>query len=523
MTTTLGHRLAGASLAGAWALALLGAPAPAAANEALVDRACGQCHARGPDGASRIAGQRKTPEGWLMTIVRMRVAHGLEIDPADQAALVAYLSETQGLAPSETTGWRYALEKDPSTIENVGAPLAEMCARCHTAARYELQRRTPEEWRLHIDFHVGQFPTIEYQALGRDREWYRIARDEIAPLLADRLPFDTDAWTAWRAAPRRAPSGDWVVLVDLPEQGPAYGVLSVAGEASPYALSGALALADGTELPVSGRMNLYTGYEWRANVTIGDETFRQVLALSEDGARLEGRQFLRGADSLGGRLTGARADGDGVVLGVVPPTAPSEEAAAGKTVQVVGVGLSQMTAEAAGGVVENVSPNAAGASVSLRTDVGASIYDFSVGGTTARATLRDGVDRIAVEPAFAIARVGGGEGPPPVPAHFKAIGYWNGPDGEPDTADDIRVGEIPADWSVANNGEIAETMNDAAFAGEMDPATGIFMPASAGPNPKRPFSTNNAGDLKIVARADGHEAEAHLIVTVQRFVDPPIR
>ncbi len=517
------RRIMAAAPAAALAL-LAAAPDPARASEELLDQACGGCHERGENGLSRIAGQRKTPEGWLMTIVRMRIAHGVDISPEDQAALVSYLADTHGLAPSETADWRYALEKDPAAIEAIEAPFDQMCARCHTGARFRLQHRTPEEWALHIDFHVGQFPTAEYQALGRDRHWYEIARDEIAPLLAEQQPFETEAWTAWQAAEKPQATGDWVVLVDIPAKGAAYGTLSVSGDASPYEVSGELTTAGGDKMPVKGKMNLYTGYEWRANLDIGGETYRQVLAISEDGASLEGRQFLRGHDSLGGRLKGARADGPATVLGVTPEAVPSEKAAEGFTVQLVGVGLSEVDVAAEGGVAENLTQNATGATVSLRTDIANSTYTFTAGDSSATAALYDGVDRIAVEPDFAIARVGGGdEGPARVPIDFKAVGYWNGPDGEPDTEDDIRVGALPAEWSVGNHDEIAETMDDAKFAGEIDAATGMFTPALAGPNPDRPYSTNNAGDLKVTAKAAGLEAEAQLIVTVQRFIDPPLR
>ncbi len=57
----------------------------------------------------------------------------------------------------------------------------------------------------------------------------------------------------------------------------------------------------------------------------------------------------------------------------------------------------------------------------------------------------------------------------------------------------------------------------------MDPDTGIFMPGLAGPNPERKFTTNNAGELSVHARTAGKEGEGMLIVTVQRYVDPPIR
>ncbi|MDW4497370.1 quinohemoprotein amine dehydrogenase subunit alpha [Sulfitobacter sp. D35] len=502
-------RLTGiAALAAATALT----GAAASADEALLEASCGGCHAVTDSGLSRIAGQRKTPEGWLMTIVRMRIAHDVDISEADQSALVSYLSDTQGMAPSETADWRYALQKDPAHVEQSEEPMASMCGRCHTVARAALQRRTADEWMTHMHFHVGQFPTIEYQALGRDREWFRIATEEIAPYLAETYPLETEAWSAWQAAEKPQVAGDWVVLTDLPEHGAVYGVLSVSGDASPYALSGSLTAQDGSSVDVGGQMNLYTGYEWRGSVTIDGTAYRQVLAVSEDGSRLEGRQFRTDDDSLGGMLSGAKAGGDPVLLGVVP-----EAAAPGTvTAQAVGVGLDDLGAG-------STEANAAGATVTLEGAAG-EVATLAAGGDEATVAFFDAVDRLTVEPAFTIARVGGGSdvGPAPVPAQFKAIGWWNGPDGQPETEDDIRVGALDADWSVENHNEMAAQMEDAKFAGTIE-ANGIFMPAVAGPNPERPFSTNNAGDLKIVAEAGGQSGEAQLIVTVQRFIDPPIR
>ena len=70
-------------------------------------------------------------------------------------------------------------------------------------------------------------------------------------------------------------------------------------------------------------------------------------------------------------------------------------------------------------------------------------------------------------------------------------------------------------------------MKDAAFAGNMDSEMGLFAPASAGPNPLRPYGTNNIGNLSVTATVeDGGrqvDGQGHLFVTVQRFVDPPIR
>jgi len=60
----------------------------------------------------------------------------------------------------------------------------------------------------------------------------------------------------------------------------------------------------------------------------------------------------------------------------------------------------------------------------------------------------------------------------------------------------------------------------------MDEKTGVFTTAGAGPNPERRMSTNNAGNLKVVAEVEeGSEtlsAEGQMIVTVQRWNNPPL-
>lgn len=488
---------------------------PAAADEALLEAACGGCHARTEAGLSRIAGQRKTPEGWLMSIVRMRQVHGAEIDIGTQGRLVAYLSETQGMAPAETAAWRYALEKDPDWIEANDEPLGSMCGRCHTTARLHLQARTPEEWRTLIDFHLGQYPTTEYQALGRDRYWYEIAASEIAPMLAEAQPFDTRAWTDWQAADKPAVAGDWLLLAEIPGKGRAGGRITVEGDASPFLVSGALRLADGTELPVSGNINLYTGYEWRGAVTVGDMAMRQVFALGTDGT-LAGRMFLRDQDSLGGPVSGVRADAGPTILGTVPEALSDLSGDA----MVIGSGLDDLKVS---GALATVSADPAGAVVSFMAGK-PGLAALTAGDASGTIALYTAPDRITVEPAFTIARVGGGDAgsPAPVPASFAAIGWWNGPDGRPETDDDIRIGAVPAEWSFDNADETAEAMQDAAFAGQMGD-DGIFLPALGGPNPARKYHTNNAGVLTVTATSGDLTATGALVVTVQRFIDPPIR
>jgi quinohemoprotein amine dehydrogenase len=300
-----------------------------------------------------------------------------------------------------------------------------------------------------------------------------------------------------------------VFATSLPEKGDAYGALEVTGDSQPYSVSGTLMTVDGEELTLEGKLNVYTGYEWRANLDIGGTKYRQILAISEDGGSLSGRQFLHAEDSLGDSFKAARAGGEPAIVGVVPAILPAGSSA---KVQIVGTGLGEVALsgalEASGGetnsygAVIDVAPAA-------ETD---GLITIASGDAASEDTLAvySHIDSLKVEPAFAVARVGGGGGSAgKVPARFDAVGYWNGPDGQPGT--------------VAPFNEEAEHLKDTEYAGAMDETLGIFMPAVAGPNPERPFSTNNAGNLKVLATSGEATGEGQLIVTVQRWNDPPIR
>ena len=86
---------------------------------------------------------------------------------------------------------------------------------------------------------------------------------------------------------------------------------------------------------------------------------------------------------------------------------------------------------------------------------------------------------------------------------------------------------MPATWEVRPFDEVAAALDDVKYAGTMNSQSGAFTPAVAGLNPERPFSTNNAGNLKVIGTVDdaGNKVggEGQLVVTVQRWNDPPIR
>lgn len=520
-------------LASCLAAIVLAAATPLRAADApeLLRTRCPACHGH-LDGERlhRISEQRKTPEGWAMTIARMERIHNLQINDEERRALVKYLSDTQGLAPEETRGFRYVLERRPDVVE---APpdeeLAAVCGRCHSYAQVALQRRPDAEWLKLAHFHLGQWPTLEYQSRARDRDWWEIASTRVPAHLAEIYPLSTPAWSEWRTRAKADPSGEWRVVGHRAGSGNYEGRMSVRRSAvDEYAVTLELRYADGAKASGQGSAIVYTGYEWRASVDLANEKVSQVLALSEDGQELSGRWFLADSDSLGAELRAVRDGGEPRILAVEPSYLRSGERT---EVTIHGIGLSGDVSLGDGVEIESreATPDTVRVLAHAARGAAAGEREVRVGKAHARAlfAVYRKIGSLRVEPPYAIARVGGGGGAKaPVPVQFDAVAYLNGADGKPGTDDDVRLGTMKARWSVTGFDKTAEKMQDAKFAGTMKPG-GLFMPAEAGPNARRPFHTNNAGDLAVrAAVADGGrkvEATAHLIVTLQRWIDPPLR
>ena len=66
--------------------------------------------------------------------------------------------------------------------------MTQTCGRCHSYARVALQ--TPHARGLHPgELSSGQFPTLEYQALARDRDWWGSCRPRVIPFLPRPIPW----------------------------------------------------------------------------------------------------------------------------------------------------------------------------------------------------------------------------------------------------------------------------------------------------------------------------------------------
>lgn len=514
-------------------LLLFAAAGTLAAAPALLLQKCGGCHA-GKQKLERISTIRKSPEGWDMTIVRMGIWHQVEVTRAERKALVKHLADTQGLAPEESAPYRAFLERQPNLIDVAPSEqLAQMCGRCHSFGRVALQRRDTQEWRKLVHTHMGQYPSVEYSALGRDRNWFDLAVGETASKLGELYPQSTAAWSKWRGATHRPPTGRWRVAGHRPGIGDYAGYMRVrALSGDRYAVTYDLLYGDGNRLTGEGESIVYAGYEWRGSALLGNQETRSIFALSADGRTMAGRWFMRGADEIGARFEAVRMDGarPGTIVAVSPALLKS---GATTTVRISGVKLATAWLERPDlgpdvRVERGIRVSDDEALLTVTVAEGAAIGWRKLGpgpaGSDAKLAVYRQFDSIRVEPEFAIARLGGGANAA-VTAQFEAIAFLNGADGQPGTADDVRLGPVNASWSVDNNDEKAKAANDAAFAGVMEP-TGRFWPGLAGQNPARNHQSN-AGDLAVLASvgagAQALSAKGRLVVTAQRWNTPPLR
>ncbi|MDR5903390.1 quinohemoprotein amine dehydrogenase subunit alpha [Halomonas icarae] len=506
--------------------------AQARGGEEILREHCTLCHAEtttesGAAHFSRISDQRKTPEGWHMSINRMLHLRGVWLPPQEKQALVEYLANTQGLAPSEAAPFRYLLEQDTNRVETEVDPnLEQMCARCHSAARFGLQRRTEQEWQYLVNFHMGQFPTTELHAMARDREWYRLAHDEVAPELAERYGLKSEAWEEWLSQDKPLLKGSWRVIGFVPGKGEYDGRMTAVPDedGNGFMLQMKGHYADGSPLEGEGHARVYTGYEWRGTLMLDDVEMRQVLAADPEGETLRGRMFLADSRRLGGAMNAYKDHERTEVLAIQPGYLRLGES---REVTLIGQHLNGEVSLGEGVRVEEVierSDDRIRMRISAAAKGSPGVRDVTVGEATGDNILAvyDRLARLEVEPAHALARVGGNGGQlDKMRVAFRAVGYAAGADGEVGTDDDLRLGYMPADWSIIPADETAAHEQDADYAGTID-AHGIFTPGDAGPNPERPKSANNVGRLKAVATVDDGtdqvSGESRLLVAVQDYV-----
>ncbi len=531
----------------------------------LVISKCGACHTKDEKGNMlRISWERATPEGWEEAIKRMVRLRGVSLTPDEARSILKYLATYHGLAPEEAKPIMYYAEhrvQDETNIPNDSVRGA--CANCHVLARPLSWRRSAEDWKYLANLHIALYPQADeafrlgINAGGFDDERHHL--DPAAPLPVDdalaylgkTAPLETPEWAAWRAR-MRAPklAGRWIVSAYIPGRGKFYGDMEVeANSGSDDEFSTRVKLIsvkDGSTISRTGHSVVYAGYAWRgrskgtpaagtpaANAAPDDLTseMREVLWVAPDQSTAEGRWFWGEYQEFGFDVKLQRPSADPTLIGA--DRSLLKTGSQGTRVRLIAESLPAQVAPAdldfgTGVTVKRIvshTPTEIVAEVDVAADAVPGKRDIAFRRSVLQSAIAvyDRIDYVKVTPDSALAHLGSQRHPKGY-QQFEAVAYQRGADGKLHSADDIELGAIDANWSVEEFYSVYGD-DDKEFVGSLS-NTGLFTPASDGPNPQRKFSRNNYGDVWVVATAKDEKdkegrpltGKSYLVVTVPTYI-----
>jgi len=524
----------------------------------LVRARCGSCHRSDDKGRmSRISYRRATPENWERTIKRMVTLNKVTLTPDDARVILKYLADHHGLAPEEERPIAYEAERRMIDYTyDKDKDTSDTCSSCHTMARVLSERRTKEEWELLVAMHRGYYPLVDNQPMNNGQGFRRTRAPQTEPgpdgrppdnrhpmdkaieHLSKTLPLTTADWSNWSAAmqtPKLA--GRWAFTGTAPGKGAVYGTVTITADstADTFNTETRYTIArTGETVSRSGKGLVYTGYQWRGRggAPGSDQVWREVLFIERDWKNMWGRWYTGSYDETGIDAKLVRLTTEPIVYGTnvtalkTPSTATAIKiygANLSTTVKAEDIGLGQGVKVAR---VVSARPDELAVEVDVAASAPIGLRDVSVAGTVSPSALAvyDKIDGIKVLPLAGMARVGGNVFPKQL-QQFEAVGVNYGPDGKPDTPDDVNLGLVSVKWSTE---EYTATFgdDDLQFVGTLD-ERGLFTPNVDGPNPKRSGNRNNVGDIWVVAEyidrdapptARTLRARAHLLVTVPLYM-----
>jgi len=529
-------------------------------TDSLTIQKCSVCHSRDEKGnLTRISWIRTTPEGWEEAIKRMVRLRGVSMEPDEARKILFYLSNQHGLAPEEASPVQYMAEQRMVDEKVPNDTIVHTCKSCHALGKPLSWRRSPDEWKILTDLHIALYPDVMYQAFERPAtaaSWFVVPISDASPedkrspvdvaveYFSKNAPLHTPEWEKWRAA-MQAPklAGRWLVSGRDPGKGNFFGEMVIEGTDTPerFSTRTTLTFVPGNQVVnAKGSAIIYTGYAWRGRSKSEDAgagpdapaNRREVMMVSRDRSRINGRWFWGAYSEFGMNVTLRRATDSPVVLAtdtqllaagspnnqlqIYGDNLPQDIAAADVDLG-PGLSVTKIVSKEAGRIV--VVADVAKEALPGARDVAVKNYVLPAG-----LSVYDHIDYLKVLPETPLARLGGGAA-----AHvkgyvqFEAMAYSNGADGVPGTEDDIELGFVPAEWKleefVASYGD-----DDVNFVGTIDPKSGLFTPALEGPSPKRQFSRNNYGDVwaqatyKPAGAAKPATGRSYLVVTVPNYM-----
>jgi quinohemoprotein amine dehydrogenase len=526
----------------------------------LVISKCGACHTKDEKGnLLRISWERATPEGWEEAIKRMVRLRGVSLTPDEARSVLKYLATNHGLAPEEAKPIMYYAEHRIQDETNIPTDnVRGACTNCHPMARPLSWRRSPEDWKYLANLHIALYPQADeafrlgINAGGFDDDRHHLDPgaplpvDEALAFLSKTAPLETPEWAAWRAR-MRAPklAGRWIVSAYIPGRGKFYGDMEVnpsSGTDDEFTTRVKLtSVKDGSTISRTGHSLVYAGYAWRgrskgtpaANAAPGDlnSDVREVMWISPDQSTAEGRWFWGEYQEFGFDVKLKRPSADPTLIGA--DRSLLKTGSQGTRVRLIAESLPAQVAPAdldfgTGVTVKRIvshTPTEIVAEVDVAADAVSGKRDIAFGRSVLASAIAvyDRIDYIKVTPDSALAHLGSEKHPKGF-QQFEAVAYQRGADGKLHTADDVELGPIDVNWSVEEFYSVYGD-DDKEFVGSLS-NTGLFTPASDGPNPQRKFSRNNYGDVWVVATAkdekdkDGRPliGKSYLVVTVPTYI-----
>jgi len=507
----------------------------------------------------RISWERATPEGWEEAIKRMVRLRGVSLTPDEARSVLKYLATYHGLAPEEAKPIMYYAEHRIQDETNIPTDnVRGACTNCHPMARPLSWRRSPEDWKYLANLHIALYPQADeafrlgINAGGFDDERHHLDAgaplpvDEALAFLSKTAPLETPEWAAWRAR-MRAPklAGRWIVSAYIPGRGKFYGEMELdpsSGTDDEFTTRVKLtSLKDGSTISRTGHSLVYGGYAWRgrskgtpaANAAPGDlnSEAREVMWISPDQSTAEGRWFWGEYQEFGFDVKLLRPSADPTLIGA--DRSLLKTGSQGTRIRLIAESLPAQIAPAdldfgTGVTVKRIvshTPTEIVAEVDVAADAVPGKRDIAFRRSVLQSAISvyDRIDYIKVTPDSALAHLGSEKHPKGF-QQFEAVAYQRGADGKLHTADDVELGPIDVNWSVEEFYSVYGD-DDKEFVGSLS-NTGLFTPASDGPNPQRKFSRNNYGDVWVVATAkdekdkDGRPliGKSYLVVTVPTYI-----
>ncbi len=527
-------------------------------KDPLVQQKCGSCHVQdAKENMSRISYIRTTPEGWEEAIKRMIRLNGLQLTPDEARHILRYLSDDHGLAPQEAKKTAYFAERRLIDEDVPNQTVEAACGSCHAIAKPLSWHRTAADWKYLKNMHIAFFPAVESSSfsgltyrtghegppppphMGPDGKPIK-AVDEALEWVVKSSPLHTPEWSNWQSMMQEPKlDGNWLVSGREPGKGPFQGKMTIKAGGAPgdFVTETTVKYLDGSTYTAKGASIVYTGYAWRGRSEATSDAaspaaparVREVMMLSADGSKLEGRWFWGVYQEFGMNVTLTRDTGAPVLLGVSIPSLKA--GSTGTKLTIFGDNLPKEIAPSdvdfgAGVTVTSVeaSPTSITVAANVAADARPGKRTISVKGITlpGAVAVYDHIDFLKVTPGTSIARLGS-ETHNKGYAQFEAEAYNFGPDGKAMTPDDIPLGVVPATWKmeefVASYGD-----DDVDYVGTLNSKTGLFSPSSDGPNPKRRSMRNNYGDVWVVASYIPEGASkpvtgrSYMIVTVPQYL-----